>query len=462
MGDEFKFSDKDFSGANNGSGKNENIYSNSPVNSSGEQKRTSGGDTVFYNKSELRQKMDQQGGKDSPQADRKLQKEQEKLRKKREKQEKKARDCENRYLFKMLWIVMVVLVSVVLAKYILVGVSDMLAIDKEEKTVMVNIDKGAGLRQVADTLEEAGMIDSPGFFRLYATLTKASKGFSNGSFEMRTDMDYQAIINYLQSQANRVDTLEVTIPEGRNVFEYAEILSENGVCSAEEFLEACNSDAFDKNYQFISKMENASDRYYKLEGYMFPDTYEFYKEEKPEKVINRLLTNFEDKLEEKIWVSGYDEKISIKEQAEKQGLTINDLTIIASLVQAEAADVQDMYFISSVIQNRLRTLSNMGISPHGDAGLSLLGIDSTVWHPYRTKADVPAEVQPSFKSRYNTYEIEGLPPGAVCNPGLEAFKAALNPKDTDYYYFCHSADGTAYYATNSSAHQRNLAAAGLE
>ena len=127
-------------------------------------------------------------------------------------------------------------------------------------------------------------------------------------------------------------------------------------------------------------------------------------------------------------------------------MTIDEVMTLASMIQAEAADVNDMYMISSVFHNRLEAGSASAVA--------YLGSDPTVWYPYANRAEVPADQVDTFESRYNTYKIKGLPPGPICNPGEDAIQAALNPKDTNYLYFCHAKDGTAYYATNASSMKR--------
>jgi UPF0755 protein len=108
-----------------------------------------------------------------------------------------------------------------------------------------------------------------------------------------------------------------------------------------------------------------------------------------------------------------------------------------------------MYYISSIIYNRLNADEDMGVK--------YLGLDSTKFYPYRTQADIPEDARDTFESSYDTYSKEGLPAGEICNPGMNAIIAALNPKDTNYYFFCHDKDGNAYYASTIYEHNENLA-----
>lgn len=147
-------------------------------------------------------------------------------------------------------------------------------------------------------------------------------------------------------------------------------------------------------------------------------------------------------------------------------MTVDEIITLASIIQAEAADVDDMYLVSSVLHNRLNTAKSDGVSPFGDVGMTRLQVDSTVYYPYKSKTQIPIAEKNSFKSRYDTYDIEGLPAGAICNPGKDAIDAALSPDDTNYYFFCHKAATTdspaqSYYASTGIEHESNLVKAGL-
>ncbi|CAB1253187.1 Endolytic murein transglycosylase [Ruminococcaceae bacterium BL-6] len=238
-------------------------------------------------------------------------------------------------------------------------------------------------------------------------------------------------------QADLSSTVNVTFPEGSNLQEAAQLLEKNKVCSAADVLSAAKGSAFD-SYDFIAAISNPSARYYKLEGYLFPDTYNFYKNDSASNALKRLLDNMKNKM------------ASIKSEAATQGMTADQVLTMASLIQAEAAGKSDMYNVSSVLHNRLRD---------GAAhGTPMLQFDSTVYYPYASASQAPA----GFSSTYNTYKITGLPAGPICNPGSDAIQAALHPNSTSYYYFCHSASGVPYYASTLAEHEQNLVLAGLK
>jgi len=280
-------------------------------------------------------------------------------------------------------------------------------------------------------------------------------------------MDYEAILSALRSGQALTETVTVQFKEGMSVMQIAEALEDKKVCKADKFLSYCNSHDFDEEYSFLKDIPENDQCVYRLEGYLFPDTYEFFIGESADDAVRRFLDNFNQKIcVDTKNVSGYTDAVTIQRIIEDKGMTLNDVIIMASLVQAEAADTNDMYVISSVFYNRLGTLSTGGISPYGDYDLNKLKSDATLYYPYSAQDDIPTDVVATFKSNYNTYNIEGLPPGGICNPGIDAIDAAVNPEDTDYYYFCHrSATSTeeakAYYASTFAQHQINMAEAGL-
>ena len=145
---------------------------------------------------------------------------------------------------------------------------------------------------------------------------------------------------------------------------------------------------------------------------------------------------------------------------------MEDVLTLASLIQAEAADEEDMYMVSSILHNRLETEKTGGMNENNEGGFLKLQLDSTVFYPYKTQDRVPANMRKNYVSRYSTYNIEGLPAGPICNPGIAAIEAAVNPPETDYYYFCHKSAtneeaAVAYYAKTNEEHLINQHEAGL-
>ncbi len=408
---------------------------------------------------------------------------------KNERRRKKKKAKQNGCVIRVVWLVMVLILGVFLAEFLLVGINDLLGRNRgEEEKIIIQVPDDADIEEISDILYDNGVISNKSYFKFYAKLTNGDDGFAKGSYEMKNNMDYEAIINYLQSNANRVDTVQLRFTEGMTVLEIADKLSENGVCDKDEFLELCNSTDFDEDFTFLaSGRPGLNNVYYRLEGYLFPDTYEFYQGESARTSIYRFLNNYESKLyytkmrieiKEDSDEDYYDyyneedtdtskkktkkyEKLTVEEQAKKQGMTMDEVLTLASMIQAEAANKDDMYMISSIFHNRLNTLSTGGYTAYGDYIKGTLGSDPTVFYPYK-KNTVPS----NFKSRYDTYEVQGLPAGPVGNPGMDAIEAALYPVSSNNYYFCHKpatedSDAVAYYAATLADHNYNLSLAGL-
>ena len=364
-----------------------------------------------------------------------------KQQRKEEKKIEKLKAKRNRRIFKLVWLSMVIILGVMIAQYILIGVHDLLAMNRTDNphTVTVSIPADPTLDDIADILKDKGVIERPAFFKLYAKLTSNVEGFRQGDFKIDTNKDYEQIT------------------EGMNLLEIADSLHQNGVITdVQEFLNECNSTRFDEDFAFLKNIKNADKRYYKLEGYLFPDTYDFYLGEEPAAVITKFLNNYENKITlHKERYFGQKEKTTVAEEAKKAGYSTDEILTIASIIQAEAANKEDMYYISSILHNRL----DYG----AESGVSQLNCDCTKYYPYRKAENVPDSVKSNFASRYDTNTFDGLPPGPICNPGVEAIKAAINPVESDYLYFCHDTaenGSTPMYAETLEGHEYNLSQIG--
>lgn len=237
-------------------------------------------------------------------------------------------------------------------------------------------------------------------------------------------------------------TVKLTFPEGYTALEIAEKLEKNNVCSVSDFMKAAQSEELAAKFGFLEGMENKEERAFLLEGYIFPDTYEFYKEENAESVISRFLKNAQSKLTDEL-----------KAKAEKLGYSMDEIISLASVIQAEAGDAKEMGKVSSVLHNRIE-------SP--DYGL--LQCDVTIHYVNENILVSPyLEGNKSrFSEYYNTYKRKGVPVGAICNPGLDAINAALNPEETDYFYFVTDKDWNYYYASTYEEHLKNCKKCGIE
>ena len=223
-----------------------------------------------------------------------------------------------------------------------------------------------------------------------------------------------------ESQALAEITTTVTVPEGYTVTQIAQLLEEKDVCSKSEFLSYVKNppkDVLDK-----LGLKDVSDKIFALEGYIFPDTYEFYKNEKAEIVVAKFIDNFLVKVTDEMY-----------EKANNMGYTMDEIITIASIVQKEAGLIEENPKVASVIYNRL----NDGMQ-----------IQCDVTSNYLKKYVEPHvdEYSEEYENKYDTFKCIALPSGAICNPGVECIKAALDPAETEYFFFVtDSKDVTKFY-----------------
>lgn len=381
--------------------------------------------------------------------------------KKEEKKIRRVKSGQNKKVYRIAWIAVVIILSVVASQFLIIGSNDFLAITREDATpATVIIEADDEISDIAKKLEDKGIINSVGFFSVFANITGKIDEVEPGVYQIPRNKDYLAILNHLQYTGNRQTTITLQITEGTNVLDLAHLLYESGVTyDVEEFLRLCNSTEFDEDYSFLADIGDNPDRIYRLEGYLFPDTYEFYVDEAPDLTIRRFLDNFQVRVfETKYEVKGYSEPVTISRLVDdKHNYTLDEIVTMASIVQGESANSEEMFKVSSVIHNRL------DYGPQYD--IHTLGMDSTAYYPYKNADSVPEEELENFVSTYGTYEKAGLPPGAINSPCADALISAVAPSDTDYLYFCHGveADGTitSYFASDYSTHMSNLSKAGL-
>lgn len=233
-------------------------------------------------------------------------------------------------------------------------------------------------------------------------------------------------------------TVRVMFPEGSTVSQIANMLEEKGVCSASEFMAAANDEAIAAEYGLI--LDEPENRSFLLEGYLFPDTYEFYLNESPASVLRRFLKNTVSKLDE-----------NFEAKCERAGYSSDEILTIASIIQEEAGMESEMGKVSSVLHNRLSSSR----FPRLQCDVATFYLRDYV-KPY-----VDEERYEELTELYNTYNCEGLPAGPITNPGMAAINAALDPEDTDWYFFVTDEDGVYYYAETWNEHLENCEKAGL-
>lgn len=332
----------------------------------------------------------------------------------------------------MLYIVMVCAVSIVLAAVGWSLANDMLALNKDKVTATIVVDDENDFGSVVDQLKDNDIIKYKGLFRLFSALSGGSDKIAQGSYLVDTDMDYRAILNSLGSGSSSRVEVSVTIQEGLTVRQIFELLEKEGVSTVEKL----NDMAANHDYAFSFLEDIPLGDPNRLEGYLFPDTYNFYMGEDPKYVINKMLANFDSKVDD-----------SMRQKIADKGYTIQELLTVASMIEKET-DGTDRTTIASVIYNRL---NNPGA---GTAGY--LQVDATIQYVLPEGEIVSEEDYKTVESPYNTYLNKGLPPGPIANPGLESIMAALNPESTNYYYYALGDDGVHHFFTSYSEHQAFL------
>ena len=332
----------------------------------------------------------------------------------------------------MLYIVMVCAVSIVLAAVGWSLANDMLALNKDKVTATIVVDDENDFGSVVDQLKDNDIIKYKGLFRLFSALSGGSDKIAQGSYLVDTDMDYRAILNSLGSGSSSRVEVSVTIQEGLTVRQIFELLEKEGVSTVEKL----NDMAANHDYAFSFLEDIPLGDPNRLEGYLFPDTYNFYMGEDPKYVINKMLVNFDSKVDD-----------SMRQKIADKGYTIQELLTVASMIEKET-DGTDRTTIASVIYNRL---NNPGAGTTGH-----LNIDATIQYVLPEGEIVSGEDYYTVESPYNTYLNKGLPPGPIANPGLESIMAALNPESTNYYYYALGDDGVHHFFTSYSEHQAFL------
>ena len=328
------------------------------------------------------------------------------------------------------------LIFVLLVSAILAGVGWMLGSDfcafnrgtLEKATVEVTAEDSVS--SVADKLHDAGLIKYKWFFKLYAGISHADKKIGIGTYELNTEMDYRALILGMHNSSGNLtaETVTVTIPEGYTVMQTIRLLAEKGVNTEENLLEAAKTANYD--YSFI---DNSSEDVSRLEGYLFPDTYEFYKNHNAKNALGKLIDAFADH---------FDEETFNESKAKAMGYSMKDVVTIASLIEKET-DGTDQANIASVIYNRLQ---NTGET------VGLLQIDAALLYGLPDHTGAITNEDKAVDTPYNLYLHKGLPPTPIANPGSAALEAAMNPNDTDYYFYALGTDGKHHFSRTLAEH----------
>ena len=336
----------------------------------------------------------------------------------------------------LIWLLVIVAIGVSLGRVIWVCAADVLAFGRESKEVTITVTAEDTIEDIAQKLQENELIRYPDLFLLYADLSNVVEEgkITTGTFTLNTIYDYMALVNAMAPHSgSRAVVEDVLIPEGYSCRQIFALLEEKGICKAADLEEYAANGEF-ADYWFLEGVERGDK--YCLEGFLFPDTYDFYENSTPREALGKMLSGFNYRFTEELYnqLPALNERISqmMRENGESEDylaahqLDLRGLLTIASLIEEETANNSESFRIASVIYNRLYS---WGDTPR------YLNIDAALFYALgEHKSSLTAE-DLQIDSPYNTYRNTGLIPGPITNPGLASIQAALDFEDTSYYYY---------------------------
>ena len=353
-------------------------------------------------------------------------------------------------LVTVVWCALTLLISLTLGRLVWVCASEVLAFGREDKAVTITIFETDTIDDITKKLARAELIHYPELFKLYASFAVDEGEIKPGQWELNTKYDYHALVKMMSPSSTR-SVVTVTIPEGYTCRQIFALLEDNKVCTAQDMESYAAGGELDE-YWFLENV-GRGDKYC-LEGFLFPDTYEFYQNDTPRNVLQRMLNNFENKFDEDLQWKIQTLNAHLTDLMRRNGsgqayidshqFTVKDVINVASMIEKETSSAQEGYTIASVIYNRLFCWGN---NP------AYLNIDATIVYALGGKTDLTAE-DLRVDSPYNTYTNIGLTPGPISNPGLASIKAALEPSDTNYYFYVLDPSvGSHHFSTTQAEHE---------
>lgn len=301
-------------------------------------------------------------------------------------------------------------------------------VDPDDPTIiLIEVEDGMTPNEIAGLLNEKSLISTSLAFTNYLKENGLDGSIQPGTYELSPSMSLAEIVNAMVLSSD-FGTITITIPEGYEVRNIVDLLEAEGLIDRERFLDVLENGQFD--YDFLEGI----DRSHHLEGFLFPDTYEFYLDASEEEIIDKLLANFEYRFKDEFYT-----------RMKELDMDLNRLITLASIVEREAADSEERAIISSVFHNRI------------EDGMMLESC-ATVQYILKERKPILSYDDMAIESAYNTYINEGLPPAPIANPGLASIEAALYPADTDYFFFVLKSDEatTHYFAHTFEEHEENI------
>ena len=337
-------------------------------------------------------------------------------------------------LVTFVWLALILAIGVTAGRMLWVCAADVLAFGREDQVVTITIYESDTMDDIIEKLYSNGLIRYRSLFQLYASISDAEEDIQPGIYDLNTRYDYHALVNSMSPSSSR-SVVQLTIPEGYTCRQIFDLLEENRVCTAVD-IGAYASDGELDDYWFLENVERGSE--YCLEGFLFPDTYQFYKNSTPREALEKMLDNFEVRFNEEMRA----QIETLNANVTGGGYTVREVVIVASLIEREAAAPSEAAAIAGVIYNRL---FRWGDTP------AYLNIDAAL--VYAQGGDNQT-IDTTLDSPYNTYTHVGLTPTPIANPGLSSLEAALNPETHDYYYYVlNPSTGMHQFSTTYEEHE---------
>ena len=331
------------------------------------------------------------------------------------------------------YITVVFVIAAIISTIVIFVANDMYAFVKSDEAIEIEIPEDASVSDIAEILNDNGIIKYKGIFKMYAGRKDDGQGFSAGKYTVSPMSSYSDLLSKFKTRkASGVST--ITIPEGYTTDEIIDLFVEKGIGQKENYIDVINN--YDFDYWFIDELGDdwaSEGRFYRLDGYLFPDTYQFYNSSSEATVINKFLARFKA-----VFTQRY------RTRAEELGYSVDEVLIIASMIEKEAGSQADFSNISSVFHNRLKN----------SAQFPYLNSDATVMYAIQHATGARPNLSSddmNYDSPYNSYTHPGLVPGPIANPSNSAILAALNPPETSYYFFV-SSDTKTFFSTTKEEH----------
>lgn len=307
--------------------------------------------------------------------------------------------------------------------------------------LLVEIPMGSDTNKIAQVLSDQEIIAKPQIFKIVSKLNGFDGKYMAGTHVLKKGLELDTIMRIL---IGKPESVKITIPEGLTYKQIVKTFVKKGIAIEDKFDTAMKYEKY--NFDFVNQIKNVNNREFMLEGYLFPDTYEFAMNADEKTYVNEMLKNFNSKLTKEHY-----------KRAKELGMSMDQIITLASVIEREVSSSKDRRMVSAVFHSRIK---------HNDANLKKLQSCATLQYIFLNKEGKVHESitlnDTLVDNAYNTYIHPGLPPGPICSPGMDSINAALYPdEDTDYMYFISTGDGTTKFSKTYAEHLKAMKQYGL-